>query len=140
MKPKKPRFRILFLCTGNSARSIFAEYLLRQAAPIRFETYSAGSSPKPAPHPLALEVLRQDFKIDASDAHSKSWEEFTDAQFDFVITLCDNAKESCPVWPGQPVIAHWSSPFGSGDPGDRPARKDSRLEIKCRRDSQRQSI
>ena len=110
MNPNKPRFKILFLCTGNSARSIFAEYLLKEIAPGRFEAYSAGASPKPAPHPLALEILRQDFKIDASDAYSKSWGEFKDAEFDFVITLCDNAKESCPVWPGQPIVAHWSSP------------------------------
>jgi arsenate reductase len=110
MNSSKPRFKILFLCTGNSARSIFAEYLLKRIAPIRFETYSAGASPKPKPHPLAVEILRDDFKIDASDAYSKSWEEFKDAQFDFVITLCDNARESCPVWPGQPIVAHWSSP------------------------------
>ena len=110
MNPNKPRFKILFLCTGNSARSIFAEYLLKAIAPARFETYSAGASPKPAPHPLALEILREDFKIDASDAYSKSWEEFNDAQFDFVITLCDSARENCPVWPGQPIVAHWSSP------------------------------
>ena len=90
--------------------SISAEYLLKAIAPTRFETYSAGASPKPAPHPLALEILREDFKIDASDAYSKSWEEFKDAQFDFVITLCDNARENCPVWPGQPIVAHWSSP------------------------------
>ena len=107
---KQPRFKILFLCTGNSARSILAEYILKQIAPVRFETYSAGGRPKPAPHPLALEILRDDFKIDASDAYSKSWEDFKDAQFDFVITLCDNAKETCPVWPGQPIVAHWSSP------------------------------
>ena len=110
MKPNQPRFRSLFLCTGNSARSIFAEYLLKQIAPMRFESYSAGSNPKHSPHPLALDVLRQDFKIDASDAYSKSWEEFANRQFDFVITLCDNVKESCPVWPNQPIIAHWSSP------------------------------
>ena len=110
MNPNKSRFTILFLCTGNSARSIFAEYLLKEIAPIRFETYSAGASPKPAPHPLALEVLREDFKIDASDAYSKSWDEFRDVPFDFVITLCDNARETCPVWPGQPILAHWSSP------------------------------
>jgi arsenate reductase len=110
MNPNKPRFKILFLCTGNSARSIFAEYLLKEIAPVRFETYSARASPKPAPHPLALEILREDFKIDASDAYSKSWDEFKDALFDFVITLCDNAKESCPIWPGQPILAHWSSP------------------------------
>jgi arsenate reductase len=110
MNPNKPRFKILFLCTGNSARSIFAEYLLKEIAPVLFETYSAGASPKPAPHPLAVEILRADFKIDASDAYSKSWDEFTDVQFDFVITLCDNAKETCPVWPGQPIVAYWSSP------------------------------
>jgi arsenate reductase len=110
MNPNKPRFKILFLCTGNSARSIFAEYLSKEIAPGRFEPYSAGASPKPAPHPLALEILREDFKIDASDAYSKSWEEFKDAEFDFVITLCDNARETCPVWPGQPIVAHWSSP------------------------------
>jgi arsenate reductase len=110
MKSKKPQFKILFLCTGNSARSIFAEYLLKTIAPTRFETYSAGASPKTAPHPLALEILREDFKINSSDAYSKSWEEFNEAKFDFVITLCDNARENCPIWPGQPIVAHWSSP------------------------------
>ena len=117
MNLNKSRFKILFLCTGNSARSIFAEYLLKQIASSRFETYSAGSSPKPAPHLLALEILRDDFKIDASDAYSKSWEEFKDAAFDFVITLCDNARETCPVWPGQPIVAHWSSPDPAGVEG-----------------------
>jgi arsenate reductase len=110
MNPNKAQFKILFLCTGNSARSIFAEYLLKAIAPMRFETYSAGASPKSAPHPLALEILRNDFNLDASDAYSKSWEEFKDAQFDFVITLCDNARETCPVWPDRPILAHWNSP------------------------------
>lgn len=110
MNPNKSRFTIMFLCTGNSARSIFAEYLLKKIAPSRFETYSAGAHPKPAPHPMALRILREDFRIDASNACSKSWEEFKDVPFDFVITLCDNARESCPVWPGQPIVAHWSSP------------------------------
>jgi len=110
MNPNKSRFRILFLCTGNSARSIFAEYLLKKIAPARFESYSAGSDPKPAPHPLALQILREDFKIDVSDAYSKSLTDFGDTVFDFVVTLCDTARETCPVWPGQPIIAHWSSP------------------------------
>lgn len=110
MNPRKSRFKILFLCTGNSARSIFAEYLLKKIAPTRFESYSAGANPKPAPHPIALEILREDFKIDVSDARSKSWTEFENIPFDFVVTLCDNARETCPIWPGQPILAHWSSP------------------------------
>ncbi|HEY5741201.1 MAG TPA: arsenate reductase ArsC [Terrimicrobiaceae bacterium] len=110
MDPNKSRFTILFLCTGNSARSIFAEYLLKKIAPTRFETCSAGSNPKTEPHPLALQILREDFKIDVSDAYSKSWTDFEEVVFDFVVTLCDNARESCPVWPGQPILAHWGSP------------------------------
>ncbi len=104
------KFEILFLCTGNSARSILAEFLLRKIAPDKFEVHSAGASPKPAPHPLALQVLRDHYQLDVSAARSKSWDEFRGRKFDFVITLCDNAKETCPVWPGQPIIAHWPSP------------------------------
>ncbi|MDX2081297.1 MAG: arsenate reductase ArsC [Terrimicrobiaceae bacterium] len=121
MNPEKPRFKVLFLCTGNSARSIIAEYLLKRMAPQRFEVYSAGASPKPAPHPMALTILQDTYKIDASDARSKSWEEFHDVEFDFVITLCDNAKETCPVWPGQPILAHWSSPDPAAFEGDEKA-------------------
>jgi len=103
-------FKILFLCTGNSARSIFAEFIAQGLSNGRFEVHSAGSDPKPAPHPMALKVLREKFRYSLEDARSKSWEEFRDVEFDFVITLCDNAKESCPVWPGQPILAHWGSP------------------------------
>lgn len=110
MNPQPSRFKILFLCTGNSARSILAEYLLRKIAPTKFEVFSAGAEPKPAPNPLARRVLEETFGIDASSARSKSWNEFEGVEFDFVITLCDSAKESCPVWPGQPVLAHWGSP------------------------------
>jgi arsenate reductase (thioredoxin) len=123
MNPNKSRFTILFLCTGNSARSIFAEYLLKKIAPMRFETYSAGSNPKPEPHTLALQILREDFKIDASDAYSKSWDEFEDVPFDFVITLCDNARETCPVWPGRPIVAHWSSPDPAAAEGSEPDKR-----------------
>jgi len=110
VNPQKPRFKLLFLCTGNSARSIIAEYIVKRYASEIFDVFSAGSNPKLAPHPLALKTLREHFGIEAADARSKSWEEFSDIEFDFVITLCDNARESCPVWPGQPVIAHWGSP------------------------------
>jgi arsenate reductase len=105
-------YKTLILCTGNSARSILAEYLLRARGRGRFETFSAGARPSGKVHPLALWVLRECYGIDASDARSKSWDEFKEMSFDFVITVCDNARESCPVFPGHPVTAH----FGSPDP------------------------
>lgn len=103
-------YKLLFLCTGNSARSIFGEYLLRRLEGSRFAVYSAGAFPTGRVNPWAVKVLKDCFHIDASDARSKSWEEFEDVEFDFVITVCDNARETCPVWPGQPIVAHWSSP------------------------------
>ena len=106
------KLKVLFLCTGNSARSILAEYFLRRLDPAHFEAFSAGASPRGRVNPHVLEVLRDGYHIDASGARSKSWEEFRDVKFDFVITVCDKARESCPVWPGQPIIAHW----GSEDP------------------------
>jgi len=103
-------YKFLFLCTGNSARSIIGEYLLRRLGGTRFEVFSAGSFPTGKVNPLAVQVLKDVYNIDASAARSKSWEEFKDVEFDFVVTVCDNARESCPVWPGQPIVAHWSSP------------------------------
>jgi arsenate reductase len=105
-------YKALILCTGNSARSILAEYLLRARGRGRFETFSAGARPSGTVHPLALWVLKECYGIDAPDARSKSWDEFKDVKFDFVITVCDNARESCPIFPGHPVTAH----FGSPDP------------------------
>ena len=102
--------KFLFLCTGNSARSIFGEYLLRHLGGPRFQVFSAGSFPTGKVNPLAVQVLQDVYNIDASQARSKSWEEFKDVEFDFVVTVCDNARESCPVWPGQPIVAHWASP------------------------------
>lgn len=104
--------KVLILCTGNSARSIIAEYLLREKGKGRFETYSAGSMPTGRVNPLALWVVKDRYGIDATDARSKSWDEFKEMKFDLVITVCDNAKESCPIFPGHPVTAH----FGSPDP------------------------
>ncbi|MDD5262034.1 MAG: arsenate reductase ArsC [Methylacidiphilales bacterium] len=111
MKTHKP-FKILFLCTGNTARSILAEYLMKRIGRDRFESYSAGASPKGHVHPMSLRVLKEIYKIDTTGARSKSWDEFKEAGivFDFVITVCDNARESCPIWPGQPIVAHWGSP------------------------------
>jgi arsenate reductase (thioredoxin) len=100
--------RVLFLCTGNSARSIFAEYLMRRTCRDRYETYSAGSFPTGQVNPFALRVLKELYHFDTSAARSKSWEEYKDLKFDLVVTVCDNARESCPIWPGQPIVAHWS--------------------------------
>jgi arsenate reductase len=107
---KSNLYKFLFLCTGNSARSIFGEYLLRRLGGSRFQVFSAGSFPTGIVNPLAIQVLQDVYNIDASEARSKSWEEFKDVEFDFVITVCDNARESCPLWPGQPIVAHWGSP------------------------------
>lgn len=103
-------YKFLFLCTGNSARSILGEYLLKRLGGPRFQVYSAGSFPAGKVNPVAVQVLKDLYNIDASEARSKSWEEFKDVQFDFVVTVCDNARETCPLWPGQPIVAHWSSP------------------------------
>ena len=103
-------YKFLFLCTGNSARSIFGEYLLRHLGGSRFQVFSAGSFPTGKVNPFAIQVLKDVYKIDASEARSKSWEEFKGVEFDFVVTVCDNARESCPLWPGQPIVAHWGSP------------------------------
>ena len=110
---KREPLNVLFLCTGNSARSIIAEVVLNRLGRGRFKAYSAGSQPKGQVHPLALQVLRL-AHYDASGLRSKSWEEFAtpDApKLDFVFTVCDNAaKEVCPIWPGQPMTAHWGLP------------------------------
>ena len=103
-------YKLLFLCTGNSARSVFGEYLLRRIGGPRFQVFSAGSFPTGKVNPFAVRVLNDVYHIDASEARSKSWEEFQEVEFDFVITVCDNARETCPIWPGQPIIAHWGSP------------------------------
>jgi arsenate reductase len=106
-------FNVLFLCTGNSARSILAERLVEAVGHGKFRGFSAGSHPKGAVHPMALAVLRH-AGLSTDGLRSKGWEEFaaTDAPvMDFVFTVCDDAAgEVCPVWPGQPMTAHWGIP------------------------------
>jgi arsenate reductase len=108
MRPRT--YRVLFVCTGNSARSIMAEAILNQLGGGHFRGYSAGSQPMGHVHPLALQLL-DSFKHDTSDLRSKHWHEFAieaAPRFDFVFTVCDKAAgEACPIWPGQPVRAHW---------------------------------
>jgi protein-tyrosine-phosphatase len=103
-------FNVLFLCTGNSARSILAEQLMNHWGRGKFRGYSAGSHPKGTVHPIALELLQQ-MRLPTEGLRSKNWDEFAVGgapQLDFVFTVCDNAAgEVCPVWPGQPMTAHW---------------------------------
>jgi arsenate reductase len=106
-------FNVLFLCTGNTARSIMAEAIMNRVGAGHFKAYSAGSIPNGEVHPRTLEILRRN-NFRAGDFRSKSWEEFSgpDApKLDFVFTVCDDAaNEVCPVWPGQPMTAHWGVP------------------------------
>ena len=101
---------VLFLCTGNSARSIFAEAILNRIGQGRFRAYSAGSHPKGSVHPMALEILRER-GCDTRALRSKSWNDFAQPgapALDFIFTVCDGAAgEVCPIWPGQPMTAHW---------------------------------
>jgi len=115
-------YNVLFICTGNSARSIMAEVIMNHLGRERFKAYSAGSHPRGEVHPMTLEVL-SDQGYDLGGLRSKSWSEFAEPdapQMDFIITVCDQAAgEACPAWPGQPITAHW----GFADPtkveGDR---------------------
>lgn len=122
----EPDFNVLFLCTGNSARSILAEAILMREGQGRFGSYSAGSQPKEKPHPFAIDLLKK-LNHDTGFARSKSWLEFAEPdapKLDFVFTVCDSAAaEACPVWPGQPMTAHWGVPDPAAAEGSEAERR-----------------
>ena len=130
---------ILFICTGNSARSILAEGLMNAMGPGRFRAYSAGSHPKGAVHPLALQTL-QSMGVATQGLRSKAWEEFAvpgAPAMDFVFTVCDQAAgEACPYWPGAPVTVHWGMADPAAVEGDDAAKaqafRDTALVLKRR--------
>ncbi|MGE5152725.1 MAG: arsenate reductase ArsC [Bdellovibrio bacteriovorus] len=120
-----PTYNVLFICTGNSARSILGECLVNHLGRGRFRGFSAGSHPKGEVHPLALEVLRRN-NFPTEGLRSKDWAELATPEappMDFVFTVCDRAAaEVCPVWPGQPITAHWGVPDPAAVEGDEVAR------------------
>ncbi|HRH85587.1 MAG TPA: arsenate reductase ArsC [Rubrivivax sp.] len=124
-------YNVLFICTGNSARSVIAEGLMNELGQGRFKAWSAGSHPKGTVHPLALKTLAT-HRIPTDGFRSKSWEEFarTDApELHFVFTVCDQAAgEVCPVWPGQPMTAHWGLPDPAAVQGDEAVREKAFLD------------
>ena len=136
-------YNVLFICTGNSARSIMAEALVNNlsARQGKFRAFSAGSYPKGEPHPLALEILQEN-GIPVEGLRSKSWDEFAQSDapsLDFVFTVCDQAAgEQCPIWPGHPMTAHWGVPdpaaVAGTDDEKRRAFKDAFLLLKRRID------
>jgi arsenate reductase len=134
-------FNVLFLCTGNSARSILAEAYLNARGKDRFRAFSAGSRPNGRVNPFALELLRAN-RLDVSGLRSKSWDEFAAPgapKLDFVFTVCDNAAgEACPLWPGHPVTAHWGvedpAAVGGSDDEKRAAFRKAYCELSRRID------
>jgi arsenate reductase len=120
---RRDPIRVLFVCTGNSARSVMAEALLRQHGGDRFEVFSAGTEPKGI-NPLTVRVLT-DAGIDASTARSKSVTEFLGQSFDYVVTVCDEARQSCPVFPGVHESLHW----GYEDPAEAVGTEEERLAV-----------
>jgi arsenate reductase (thioredoxin) len=124
-------YNVLFVCTGNSARSVIAEGLMNQLGQGRFRAFSAGSHPKGIVHPLALKTLATN-RIPTDGLRSKSWEEFArpDApELHFVFTVCDQAAgEVCPVWPGQPMTAHWGMPDPAAVEGNEQAKEKAFLD------------
>lgn len=104
------KFSILFLCTGNAARSIFAEYFMKEFGAGKFDAFSAGVSPRGEVSPVTLKILSERFRLEASGARSKSWHEFEGKELDFIVSVSEQAEETTHAFPGKPVLANWPYP------------------------------
>lgn len=117
------RLRVLFLCTGNSARSQLAEGLLRRLSRGRADVFSAGTKPEAEVHPLAADVLRTRFQVDTDNLYPKHLDQFLDQRFDYVITVCDRTAEACPTFPGDPERIHWTFEDPAATQGEEARRR-----------------
>jgi arsenate reductase (thioredoxin) len=104
------KFSILFLCTWNAGRSIFAEYFMKELGAAKFDAFSAGANPRGKVSPVTLKILKERYRLDASDARSKSWHEFQDKELDFIVSVSDQAEEVTQAFPGKPILANWPFP------------------------------
>lgn len=133
---RAPRLGVLFVCTGNSARSPIAEALLRHRTNGQVEVASAGSRPKPHPHPHAVQVVREEYHLDIAGNRPRHWDTLTGRRFDYVISLCDKAREACLDFPEHPRRVHWSipdpAPAGDTDPASYPAFQRTAADLDTR--------
>ena len=120
--PNRPPLRVLFVCTGNSARSQMAEAVLNSKGRGLFEAHSAGSNPSERVHPFAIDALRE-AGLEWQGHQPRGLDGLDRQHWDFIITVCDNARETCPIFPGQPVLAHWGMPDPAAAEGDERARR-----------------
>jgi len=110
MDSPKPKFSILFLCTWNAGRSIFAEYFMKELGAAKFDAFSAGVNPKGTVSPVTLKILSENFRLNASDARSKSWHDFEGRELDFIVSVSEQAEETTHAFPGKPILANWPYP------------------------------
>ena len=126
------KFSILFLCTWNAARSIFAEYFMKEFGAGKFNAFSAGVSPRGEVSPVTLKVLTERFRLDASDPRSKSWHEFEDKELDFIVSVSEQAEETTHAFPGKPILANWPFPDPSLVKGSAAEIEDAYFQVASR--------
>jgi arsenate reductase len=126
------KFSILFLCTWNASRSIFAEYFMKEFGAAKFDAFSAGVTPRGEVSPVTLKILKERYRLDASEARSKSWHEFQEKELDFIVSVSDQAEETAQGFPRKPVLAHWPFPDPSQVQGSAEEIEDAYFQVASR--------